>query len=93
MSGARGGKPVPRHRQDRRPARILARTGPLTPEERAVVQTHTEIGHWLLADRGCPVLDLAAEIALHHHENMDGSGYPHALLGDAIPDEAVRSVA
>ena len=70
------------------PHGILARTGPLTPEERAVVQTHTELGHWLLADRSCPVLDLAAEIALHHHENMDGSGYPHALTGAAIPVEA-----
>jgi two-component system, response regulator RpfG len=70
------------------PHGILSRTGPLTSEERAVVRTHTETGHWLLADRGCPLLDLAAEIALHHHEDLDGSGYPHGLAGEEIALEA-----
>jgi HD-GYP domain-containing protein (c-di-GMP phosphodiesterase class II) len=70
------------------PHAILSRTGPLTREERAVVETHSEIGSWLLAGRGCPLLDLAAEIALQHHEDMDGSGYPYALKRDEIALEA-----
>lgn len=70
------------------PNSILARTGPLSSEERAVVKTHTEIGRWLLGGRECPILDLAAEIALHHHENLDGSGYPHGLSGEEIALEA-----
>jgi putative nucleotidyltransferase with HDIG domain len=70
------------------PHRILSRTGPLTREERAVVETHTEVGYWLLANHGCPVLDLAAEIALHHHENLDGTGYPHGIAGEEIVLEA-----
>jgi putative nucleotidyltransferase with HDIG domain len=70
------------------PHRILARTGTLDVEDRAVVETHCEIGSWLLRDRGCPVLDLAARIALEHHENLDGSGYPHGLAGEEISFEA-----
>lgn len=69
------------------PERILCKPGPLDTDERAIVETHTEIGHWLLATRACPVLDLAAEIALHHHENLDGSGYPHRIADEAIPLE------
>jgi HD-GYP domain-containing protein (c-di-GMP phosphodiesterase class II) len=66
------------------PDRILCKAGALDREEREVVETHTEIGHWLLAGRGCPVLDLAAEIALHHHESLDGSGYPSRLTEEEI---------
>lgn len=57
------------------PDRVLSRTGPLDEDERAIVETHTEVGFWLLAGRGCPLFDLAAEIALAHHERLDGSGY------------------
>jgi len=70
------------------PHRILARTGTLDAEDRAVVETHCEIGSWLLRDRGCPVLDLAATIAVQHHENIDGSGYPYGLAGEEISFEA-----
>jgi putative two-component system response regulator len=70
------------------PHRILARTGTLDAEDRAVVETHCEIGSWLLRDRGCPVLDLAARIAVEHHENVDGSGYPYGLAGEEISYEA-----
>jgi putative two-component system response regulator len=70
------------------PDRILCRTGPLDAGERVVVETHTEIGYWLMAGRSCPLLDLAAEIALLHHENLDGSGYPYGIAGDDIPLEA-----
>ena len=70
------------------PHRILARTGTLDAEDRAVVETHCEIGSWLLRDRGCPLLDLAATIAVEHHENVDGSGYPYGLAGEEISFEA-----
>jgi HD-GYP domain-containing protein (c-di-GMP phosphodiesterase class II) len=70
------------------PHRILARTGTLDAEDRAVVETHCEIGSWLLRDRGCPVLDVAARIAVEHHENVDGSGYPYGLAGEEISFEA-----
>lgn len=70
------------------PHRILSRTGPLDVEKRAVVETHAEIGHWLLSGRGCPLLDLAAELALQHHENVDGSGYPYGIEEEQIVFEA-----
>jgi HD-GYP domain-containing protein (c-di-GMP phosphodiesterase class II) len=66
------------------PDRILCKPDALDDDERAVVETHTEIGHWLLAGRDCAVLDLAAEIALRHHESLDGSGYPHGITEEAI---------
>jgi putative two-component system response regulator len=49
------------------------------------MQSHAQIGHDLLAGTGSPVLDLAAEIALTHHEHYDGSGYPRGLSGEQIP--------
>lgn len=67
------------------PDAILRKPGPLTEEERAAVQTHAVIGHRMLAGTGIPVIELAAEIALTHHEHFDGSGYPQGLKGDAIP--------
>jgi len=74
------------------PDSILTKPGPLTGTERRIVQCHTTIGHALLAGSCHPVLKAAAEIALHHHERLDGSGYPHGLRGTAIPLEA-RMVA
>jgi response regulator RpfG family c-di-GMP phosphodiesterase len=74
------------------PDSILTKPGPLTGTERRIVQCHTTIGHALLAGSCHPVLKTAAEIALHHHERLDGSGYPHGLRGTAIPLEA-RMVA
>jgi cyclic di-GMP phosphodiesterase len=64
---------------------ILMKPSPLTGAERAFMQRHAQIGHDLLAGTGSPVLDLAAEIALTHHEHFDGSGYPRGLAGDRIP--------
>ena len=67
------------------PRAILRKNGPLDPAERAVVQTHTTIGEQLLIDSPSPLINLAREIAISHHENWDGSGYPGGLAGEQIP--------
>ena len=69
------------------PDSILRKPGPLTAEEFAEMQTHTTIGARMLADSSFPVLELAASIALTHHERFDGAGYPRGLAGNAIPIE------
>ena len=67
--------------------RILLKEGRLTEIEREHMQRHTVIGHDLLSDSGLDLLDMAASIALTHHERYDGSGYPNGLRGDEIPLE------
>lgn len=68
------------------PDRILLKPGPLDEEEMQATRQHTELGHRFLSDSANnPLLQLAAEIALHHHERWDGSGYPQGLKGEAIP--------
>ena len=47
-----------------------------------------QIGHDILARSRAPVFQLAAEVALCHHEKWDGSGYPHGLSRDEIPESA-----
>lgn len=69
------------------PDRILQKPGPLSAAERATMQRHTVIGHALMCDLNDELLDLAATIALTHHERVDGSGYPHGLSGGSIPVE------
>ena len=69
------------------PDAILLKPGPLTPSERAIVETHAEEGHRLLSRSSSSILDLAASIALSHHEKWDGSGYPRGLAGEEIPIE------
>jgi response regulator RpfG family c-di-GMP phosphodiesterase len=66
------------------PDRILLKPGPLTPAERAIMEEHAEMGFELLTGSGQRVLDVAALIALTHHERYDGTGYPHGLAGDEI---------
>ena len=67
------------------PDAILRKPGKHTPEEWEIMKTHAESGYRILSGSGFPVLDMAAEIALTHHEKWDGSGYPHGLKGQAIP--------
>jgi HD-GYP domain-containing protein (c-di-GMP phosphodiesterase class II) len=67
------------------PDRILLKPGPLTPAERSVIELHTVIGHELLRDIGSDLLDVAAVIALSHHERWDGTGYPHGRAREEIP--------
>jgi HD-GYP domain-containing protein (c-di-GMP phosphodiesterase class II) len=65
------------------PDTILNKTGPLTDEERALMQTHPVRGAEVLARQKDFVRGVA--IVLHHHEAWDGSGYPHRLKGVEIP--------
>ena len=69
------------------PDAILLKPDMLTKEERAIVETHAEEGHRLLRGSSSSILDLAATIALSHHEKWDGSGYPRGAKGEAIPIE------
>ncbi|WP_426787930.1 HD domain-containing phosphohydrolase [Xanthomonas campestris] len=74
------------------PGSILHKPDSLDEHEREVVRQHPQVGHDLLRHGRGPLFQLAADIALHHHECWDGSGYPHGVAGDAIP-EAARIVA
>ena len=67
------------------PDSVLLKPGPLTPEERRIMQAHAQIGYGILKESESPLLKLAAEIALTHHEKFDGTGYPNGLVGRAIP--------
>jgi Response regulator containing a CheY-like receiver domain and an HD-GYP domain len=67
------------------PDAVLLKSGPLTDAEFIEMQTHTVIGSEILSESKSPLLQLAAEIAEHHHEYWNGAGYPHGLSGDAIP--------
>lgn len=67
------------------PDSILLSTRRLTAEEFAVMKTHCIIGADLLSSPDVPLLGLAAEIALNHHEKWDGTGYPNGLGGEEIP--------
>lgn len=67
------------------PDAILNKPGPHTPEETVVMRTHAEIGAKLLEGTRRPAFRLAAQIAMTHHENFDGSGYPSGLFGSDIP--------
>ena len=74
------------------PAEILNRAGQLSREERALVQTHPQVGVDIL--EGIPFPWPIHQMILQHHERMDGSGYPAGLRGDAIILEArIVSVA
>jgi putative two-component system response regulator len=74
------------------PAGLLTKPGPLTSAERRAVEQHTTFARTLLGSCRSPELRMAREVAGHHHERWDGSGYPHALSGPAIP-HAARIVA
>jgi putative two-component system response regulator len=70
------------------PDSILLKPGALTPEETAIMRTHTVIGARILSGGRSELVQTAERIALSHHEFWDGSGYPHGLAGEAIPLEA-----
>jgi putative nucleotidyltransferase with HDIG domain len=64
---------------------ILLKPGPLTPDERETMKRHTLMGAAILSGSRSPVLRLAEDIALSHHERWDAHGYPHQTAGEAIP--------
>ena len=65
------------------PDDILLKPGPLTDDERATMQLHTERGARMLA--GIPEMTDVAAAVRHHHEHYDGTGYPERLGGEMIP--------
>jgi len=67
--------------------RILLKPGALTKEEATIIQTHTLIGEKILRGSSHAMLQMAASIALTHHERWDGGGYPYCLKGEAVPIE------
>ena len=69
------------------PDSILLKPGPLTPQERAIVETHAEEGYRLVRGSSSAILEMAATIALSHQEKWDGTGYPRGLAGESIPIE------
>jgi len=68
------------------PGAILHKHDPLDDSEWKLMRTHPEVGLRILQWAGH--FERALLAVLHHHERMDGSGYPHGLVGDAIPIEA-----
>ncbi|MEU5767050.1 HD-GYP domain-containing protein [Streptomyces asoensis] len=68
------------------PTRLLRKDGPLTPQERRVIELHPEYGHEIT--RGISFLGEARSAILHHHERLDGTGYPYGLAGGQIPEPA-----
>ena len=68
------------------PDAILQKQGSLSPDERRMVEAHTEIGCEILAGSDNPGLELAATVALTHHERFDGKGYPRGLKNEDIPE-------
>jgi putative two-component system response regulator len=67
------------------PDGILLKPGRLNEHERTVIKRHPEIGYLILMGSESPLIKLGAEIALNHHEKVDGTGYPRGLSGDQIP--------
>ena len=70
------------------PDMILQKYGQLTPDEFEIIKEHTRIGGVILGGTSIPLLQMAEDIALYHHEKWDGSGYPHGLSGEDIPEAA-----
>ncbi len=77
------------------PDRILLKAGKLTEDEFSIMKTHAEEGRRLIDKllenyglRGISHVNVLRNIAMHHHEAFDGSGYPDRLAGESIPLEA-----
>ncbi|MDS1272070.1 HD-GYP domain-containing protein [Lipingzhangella sp. LS1_29] len=68
------------------PTKVLQKAGPLTEEEFAAIQLHPMRGYEIVREIG--FLDETLDGILHHHERMDGRGYPMGLAGTDIPESA-----
>jgi CHASE2 domain-containing sensor protein len=67
------------------PDAVLLRAGELTDEDREIMRRHTTVGREILGGSSAPIMQMAEEIALTHHEHWDGTGYPNGLSGEEIP--------
>ncbi len=67
------------------PDHVLLKPGPLTEPEFALMQQHVLVGARLLSGGRSKLIAMAEQVALHHHERWDGSGYPLGLRGEEIP--------
>lgn len=70
------------------PDAILKAERSLTAEEWGIMKQHSKMGYDILVRGQHPVFQLAAEVALNHHEKWNGSGYPRGLSGEEIPVSA-----
>ena len=69
------------------PDSVLLKPRPLTPVEFDIMKTHTVIGERMLSGSSHADIQMAASIALNHHERWDGTGYPRGLKGEETPIE------
>jgi putative two-component system response regulator len=67
------------------PDQILLKPGRLTEQEFQIMKQHPQLGYEILKGSSSPLVQMAAEIALAHHEKVSGLGYPNGLAGDAVP--------
>lgn len=67
------------------PDSILLKPGPLSSEERTIMNTHTTIGGQILSGSSSAVIQMGETVALTHHEKWNGSGYPNGLAEENIP--------
>ncbi len=67
------------------PDAVLLRPGALSDEDRELMRRHTTVGAEIVSGSTSPVMRMAEQIALTHHERWDGGGYPQGLAGEAIP--------
>jgi putative two-component system response regulator len=70
------------------PDSVLRKPDKLNDEEWLIMRSHCRIGYEILSASDALMFELAAEIALRHHEKWDGSGYPNGLSGNDIPESA-----
>lgn len=67
------------------PDQVLKKPGSFTPQERQIMNQHAAHGADILGRSRIPLFQMAAELALSHHERWDGTGYPRKLAGEEIP--------
>lgn len=70
------------------PDGVLLKQGKLNDREWDIMKSHSRIGYEILSDTETPMMKMAAQIALTHHERWDGNGYPSGLKGEDIPLES-----
>ena len=67
------------------PDAVLLKPGKFEPHEWEVMKKHSEYGAAILGSHDTPMINMAREIAMYHHEKWDGNGYPEGLSGEDIP--------